>query len=124
MKRSKHKLVPHLIPVEWTHGPLEHGFWSRVVVSPLFKWQVSQKDAQAYFASCYGNVYRRESRYSRSGHPPENHMLLDSLVGGGAWMSITWLDLQKNKKWEESIRMEGLADHWVLLSEMKTKEDM
>jgi len=49
-----------------------------------------------------------------------NHMLLDALVGAGCYLGITWLNLQTNRRWEESIRMvEEPYEIWVLVSALE-----
>jgi len=49
-----------------------------------------------------------------------NHMLLDAFVGTGCYLSITWLNLQTNRRWEESVRMvEEPYEIWVLVSALE-----
>lgn len=113
-----------LIPSEWLSYPTSLAPY----ITPFWK-PLSREDRQAYFAGCYGNVYGREKTTVNRGHPPsftktvENHMFLSALVGNGHYTSISWLDLQTNKKWDEQIYHAGSpASNWFLMSELKVEE--
>lgn len=113
-----------LIPVDWW-SPLP--LWQdKTPCAPAsyYAWHVTREEVRAYLNSCYGNIYAR-FRYltDRQTDGTENHMLLGAFVGAGAYLNITWLDLRTNRKWDESVRMEGIPERpWTLVSEMEVKD--
>jgi len=113
-----------LFPSEWTFSLCERAGRFYPITPP---WNVARGEAQTYLSSCFGNIYTRVKfdTYGQAVPQMENHMLLSAFVGAGAYLGLTWLDLQTNRKWDESVRMEGQTNReWSLVSEMKTKEDM
>jgi hypothetical protein len=127
-KRKKRAAIVPLIPTEWYPGiypgHIPDNLNAPTLVQGKSWWKPSREEIQAHLKSCYGNIYSKKRNSFMDGVndiPKEgNHMLLDALVGAGCYLGITWLNLQTNRRWEESIRMvEEPYEIWVLVSALE-----
>lgn len=100
----------------------------RLIPGPFLTWKnycLSTREArQAYFTSCYGNIYIRRLRYGarydrRQDYEYETHMFIKGLAGNGMWDAVQWLNLKTNVKWDQSFRRSDLftADNIKVMSD-------
>lgn len=120
-KRNRSQVL--LFPPEWYTGNPD---WPKTAKYPSPIGMYARPDVdtiKVYLSSLYGNIYTRKvGIYVLSRHPRGNHMLMGHLVGTGGYLSLDWIDLQKNTKWTETIQYSNDDNHWALVLELEPGE--
>lgn len=119
-RRSAKKLKHPLVPKEW----YEYCSDINSYYSTRLKAEFTQEVRQAYFNSCFGNIYVKQDYYRTT--TTNQCVLMSALVGSGNYTSFQFLDLVTHKKFDESFDHSvepGMFNNsrWLLVSEMKVE---